>query len=298
MRFLTFTAAAVLTWNGAQGFVAPSIQSRPTFTSIPHSTQLSPATPSTLSSFTSSSLKSIQSDEFEGGGFLEKINVPYLAFYAAFLTFAFTLAPGEVNSASDTALINELLSNPLHPDTNHLWFTIWNYFAVVPLSLAALLLPGAKKSSALGLPPSPFIAGAGALGFFSLGPLMITRKAATDVSKSEDCGFFTRNVFESKPFAVILTLLAFSVPFTSGLASDFIAGEDFSCLVNGFVDLASSSRFVTVATSDLIVMSAISASLIPEDRERRGMDPTLPIYALLPGIGPCIHIFLRDELPE
>lgn len=150
-----------------------------------------PARPST-SSFTS--LYSSKNDDTADNSITNNINIPYALLYVTFLTFAFNFAPGTLNSDADTALLTELISNPLHPAVNHLWLTIWDAFAIVPIALAALLLPGAKKSSPF-LPPGPFIAGSAALGFFALGPLMITRKPSTSVTK-EECGFITKNVFE------------------------------------------------------------------------------------------------------
>ena len=137
------------------------------------------------------------------------------------MVFAFAFAPGELNSTADTALINELISNPLTPDTNDLWFTVWNCFTIVPLALAALVLPGSKGP----LPATPFVAGSAFLGYFALGPLMATREPSSGAVSKGDCGFFTRNMFESKIFAALLTAVAISIPITTHIIGDVTSGQ-------------------------------------------------------------------------
>ncbi|GMH47032.1 hypothetical protein TrRE_jg154 [Triparma retinervis] len=157
------------------------------------------------------------------------------ALWVGLISFSFFLAPGELNSPADTALINDLLSNPLSPSCNHLWFMVWNFFAVAPLTLAALLLPGSRSSK---LPAAPFVLGSAALGYFALGPYMITRNPSRGAVSKSELGFVTRNVFESKIFAALTTLLALSVPVTSGVIPDIVSGNGAD-LVSGFVDLLS-----------------------------------------------------------
>ena len=225
------------------------------------------------------------------------ISIPYAGLWIGLISFAFFLSPGELNSPADTALINELLSNPTSPSCNHIWFMIWNFFAVAPLSLAALLLPGSKFSK---LPATPFVLGSAALGYFALGPYMITRNPSEGPVSKSDLGFVTKNVFESKVFAVLVTFLAASIPLTSGVIPDIMNGNGAE-LVSGFIDLFMSSKFVSVATADIALLTILAALLIPEDMERRGMEPS-PIAGLatllLPVLGPCLYFVLRDELDE
>jgi hypothetical protein len=107
-------------------------------------------------------------------------------------------------------------------------------------------------------------------------------------------------VFESKIFAALTTLLALSVPVTSGVIPDIVSGNGAD-LVSGFVDLLSSSKFVSVATADIAILTLLAALLIPEDMERRGMEPSPAAgfaTLLLPVVGPCLYFLLRDELEE
>ena len=84
------------------------------------------------------------------------LNIPYAAAYAALIAFAFGLAPGQLGSDADSQLISTILSNPIDGGgVNHLWFALWNYFAVAPITLACLLLPGAASNSKL--PATPFL---------------------------------------------------------------------------------------------------------------------------------------------
>jgi hypothetical protein len=67
---------------------------------------------------------------------------------------------------------------------------VWNFFAVAPLTLAALLLPGSRSSK---LPAAPFVLGSAALGYFALGPYMITRNPSRGAVSKSELGFVTRN---------------------------------------------------------------------------------------------------------
>ena len=61
-----------------------------------------------------------------------------------------------------------------------------------------------------------------------------------------------------------------------------------------------SSRFVSVATADITILSVIAAALVPEDMRRREMEPNPAYQALtaVPAIGPCLYLLLRDPLQE
>ena len=135
----------------------------------------------------------------------------------------------------------------------------------------------------------------------SCSPLMITRNPTTgQVVEKDEQGFFTRNLFENKIFAAFVVALAASIPFSSGLFNDFLAG-DGGATVQGFLDLLSSSRFVAVASADLFILTVVAAILIPEDMERRGMEPSKLIAfstLLLPVLGPTIYLLARPSLDE
>ena len=141
---------------------------------------------------------------------------------------------------------------------------------------------------------------AAALGYFALGPYMITRTPTSGKVSSSDLGFFTRNVFESKIFAALATLLAASIPITSGVIPDVLSGNGGE-LISDFTDIFMSSKFVSVATVDISILTVLVALLIPEDMERRGTEPS-PLTGLatllLPVVGPCIYLLTRESLEE
>jgi len=218
------------------------------------------------------------------------------AVWAALIVWAFLVAPGELNSAADNEMITLLTTQPTpRPEgMNELWFGVWNSFAVVPLAIAALEAPVGRGQR---LPAAPFLWGSAALGYFALGPYFAARTEREEPVLREDLGFASRNVFESKIFAVLLSALALSIPFSSG-----IIGCDFGSVISGYVDLASSSRFVAVASTDIVIMSALAAVLVSEDAGRRGWGDRAPALlaatALLPVIGPCLYLVARPSLEE
>lgn len=217
------------------------------------------------------------------------ISIPYSALYVSLLLFAFVVAPGEPNSAADQALLSELISNPSHPDVNQIWFTIWNFFAVVPLVLSAMVLPGPPTATAEGgfHKASPFLLGSAFLGFFALGPFMITRPPASPTPSTP--GFFTRNVFENKIFSAALLLL-------SGVVTTQLPLSTFSSSLDSFASLLTTSRFVSVACFDLAILTSLCSILIPEDAARRNTPTPTPL-PFIPLFGPILWLLTRPPLP-
>ena len=181
------------------------------------------------------------------------------AVFAGLVAWSFGFAPGDLGNPADTQLIELLVTQPVpRPESvNELWFAIWNSFAVVPLAIAALTLPAASRGQRL--PAAPFLVGSAAFGYFALGPYFSARSARTEapLAPDEDFGFFTKNVFETRAFGVALAALAASIPVSSDLFA-----ADPSTLFSGFLDLASSSRFVAVASADIGIMSVLAALLL------------------------------------
>lgn len=218
------------------------------------------------------------------------------AVWASLVVWAFAFAPGEMGSAADNAMITTLITQPTpRPEgLNELWFAVWNCFAVVPALLGALEAPVGRGQR---LPAAPFLLGSAAFGFFALGPYFATRTQRTEPVDPEDLGFASKNIFENKIFGAALSLLALSIPFSSDLI-----GCDISSALSGYVDLASQSRFVAVASIDIIIMSTLAAVLVAEDAARRGWeDISLPLgigSLLLPVIGPSVYLVARPSLEE
>jgi len=229
-------------------------------------------------------------------GPLDAKNYAAAAVWAVLVGWAFLLAPGELGAAADNDMIQRLVSQPVpRPEgLNELWFGIWNCFAVVPTVIAALEAPVGRGQR---LPATPFLWGSVAFGFFALGPYFATRTVRAEPAEPDDMGFASRNIFENKAFAAVLAVLAVSIPFTSDLI-----GCDLPAVLSGFIDLATSSRFVAVASADIAIMSVLTAVLVSEDARRRGWeDKSLPLLAatiLLPVVGPSLYLVARPSLEE
>jgi hypothetical protein len=229
-------------------------------------------------------------------GALDAKNALAAGVWVSLITWAFGFAPGVLNAPADNELINLLISEPYpRPEgLNELWFAIWNCFAFVPLFIGALEAPVSKGQR---LPATPFLFGAGAFGFFSLGPYFMTRTVREDAPFKEDLGFFSKNLFENKIFAGILAALVASIPFSSGLF-----GSDLSTVVPGYVEMFQNSRFVAVASADIFIMSLVTSGLVAEDAKRRGLEdkaiPAAVATILLPVLGPALYLVARPSLEE
>ena len=217
------------------------------------------------------------------------------------VAWSFLGAPGELGSAADARLLQTLIDQPApRPESiNELWFAVWNCFAVVPAAIAALALPPAKRGQRL--PAAPFLWGAGAFGFFALGPYFALRSARPGpLDPARDLGWASRNIFERRAgpvnvFGLALAALAVSIPFSSDLM-----GADLGAAARGYADLFASSRFVAVASADIAIMSAVAATLVAEDAGRRGWAGAAPALAaaslVVPVLGPSVYLALRPPL--
>jgi len=63
----------------------------------------------------------------------DPLSYGYAGLWAGLLTFSFVLAPGELSSASDTAMLQSILANPSAPDMNSFYYGIFNEFALIPI---------------------------------------------------------------------------------------------------------------------------------------------------------------------
>ena len=218
------------------------------------------------------------------------------AIWIGLVTWAFGFAPGQVNSVADNEMITTLISQPVPrpEEVNEIWFAVWNCFVVVPAVLAALEAPVGRGQR---LPAAPFLWGSGAFGYFSLGPYFASRTVRSEPVEMEDLGWASSNIFENRIFGVVLSAIAISIPFTSDLFNC-----DLSATFSGFIDLASSSRFVSVASADITLLTLLSAVLVSEDSKRRGWEdksvPLLVASILLPVVTPCLYLAARPSLEE
>lgn len=219
------------------------------------------------------------------------------AAWVALVTWAFLFAPGSLGAESDTQLVTTLATQPYpKPEgINELWFLIWNCFVPVPVTIAALAAPTGKGQR---LPATPFLWGSAALGYFALGPYFATRTGRESIT-NDDLGWATKNIFENRIFGIVLTALTISLPFSSELLAP---GLDYTATLNGYLDLASQSRFVAVASIDIVIMSTVSSFLVGSDSKLRGWeDKSLPLTAgclLFPVIGPALYLATRPSLED
>lgn len=86
--------------------------------------------------------------------------------WLSLLAFTAFIAPGSFGSAIDNEMIAKIIENPLQPDINQLFYFVFNLFVIIPVCLAAVILPQASNE---GAPPTPFLIGSAFLGYFALG---------------------------------------------------------------------------------------------------------------------------------
>jgi len=231
-------------------------------------------------------------------GPLDAKNAGALAIWVSLIIYAYLFAPGEWGATADSEMINMLISQPTpRPESiNELWFVVWNLFAVVPAVIAALTAPTGRGQR---LPAAPFLWGSAAFGYFALGPYYMTRTVRSDPVDPDELGWASRNIFENRLFGALLAALTISIPFSADV---FAPGFDFGAALAGLVDLQSGSRFVAVATADIVIMSIISAVLAGEDCRRRGGEDKANLITvgslLFPVLGPTLYLVARPSLEE
>ena len=226
---------------------------------------------------------------------IDPSNISFAALWVALLAFTFLIAPGELQGSDyDQSIMQSILANPQKPDLNELFVFVFNQFAVLPLALTCVALPQASKK---GPPPAPFLFAASFLGYFLFGPYMFLRGSPKEAADLQDLGWFTANVFENKIFNA--GALALSFYFATQ-----VPWSDFGPTAQGFVDMWKTSKFVSVSSVDLSILTLTTAALIPQDyriRNPEGGSRANLIAAstlLLPVYGALIYCVLRPKIPE
>jgi len=233
------------------------------------------------------------------------VDLPYAVGWVALIFFAAFVAPGTAMGSSDSQMLDTLINDPLNGgDVNRLWFVIWNYFTIVPATLASLMLPNVKKDQ--WLPAGPFAIASAFIGYFGLGPYFALRNStnvSSDNKNGKEFGFITTKVLDNRLLGALLTFLALEIPFTTGLVSAL--QSDAASVLSGFAEILTTSRFVSVATVDLTIMIFLSSILIYEDLIARNggvekpSDKALAALTLVaPGIGAALYLALRPSKVE
>jgi len=193
---------------------------------------------------------------------------------------------------------------------NTLYYAIFNFFAVVPLLLAALAVPQSPPAGgkgAGGIPSLPFLAASIGIGYFAVGPYLAFKPEPIRDSLAEKpadaTSWFAKNVLESKIFAGILLLFTLYLFVGGGVLSEL--QNDPEALLAGFVEQVSSSRFAAVSLADLTLLYLSCVNLTPDDYRLRNADATdadartvAALTAFLPVVGSLLYLLWRPQLPS
>ena len=218
---------------------------------------------------------------------------------------------------------------------NPVFFFVFNSLGLIPAVNAAVLLPGAKDQKPI--PAAPFVASRVEIkshaphaidaklssylhllvgpsmarklistqvassffaGFGGVGPYMILREPRFGPIKRSELGFFPRVVTESKLFGA--GLVAGAVGLYGGLLTQLSGGA-----LSDYIDLAASSKLVSVSSVDFLILSLFAFEPIKEDMSRRGWwgcygENNVGRLAAFcfPVLGPAAYVLLRPALKD
>jgi hypothetical protein len=231
------------------------------------------------------------------------INIVPAVAWIGLVTWLFTGAPGQFGDPHDAALLQRILADPVHPQINELFFTIFNLFAVMPVILAAVALPQAPRR---GLPPTPFLLLSVAVGYFAAGPYFAFRPPlpVQRTDGDNELGWFTRNVLENRVVG-IGTFVSTVFFFYAGNVGGVLQQGGGDSLWQDFVTLLQTSMFANVACLDLTLLHCTITALIPKDYALRNPDADprdalriAAATAFFPFLGSSLYLALRPSLPE
>lgn len=228
------------------------------------------------------------------------VNPIYLIPYVSFLAFGVYATTSETPGASQ-AILDQFLSDPLHPVVNELFATVFNLIGLVGIPLACILMPTAKFQK---WPATPFLLASAAAGYGAIGPYVMTRRPLLDNQQitQNDLGWFTANVLENKVFNWFMVAVAFSSLFTTGVLDAL--STDFTGTVQGYIDLFTNTAICSASSVDFTILCCTMASLIPQDLQQRGVTNRTTATAiavatlLLPMMGATLYCALRPPLPK
>jgi hypothetical protein len=239
-------------------------------------------------------------DESDDSPWYSQVSVPYALMLSVFIGFAAFLAPGEFGSELDNNMIQAYIDNPASPGLNPIFNAEFNLLGAAALVLAGLVVPQAVPNK--GLPPGPFLAASAFAGYGGLGPYMTFRKGPRESVTQEDLGWVTKNILENKVFNLAVLALCLYQYYT--MAGPLM--DDPAAVWNDFLSLVTRSKFASVSSLDLAILSLTGASLIPLDYKYRRPDGADSNQAnviaaatlLLPMLGSAIYCAVRPPLPD
>jgi hypothetical protein len=242
----------------------------------------------------------LSSNSEEKGGMLSSFNPLYGSLWAAFLAFGLFLSPGSIGDPADTAILQAYIENPTAPEgINPIFLIIFNSLGVMPLIIAQLACPQGSKE---GLPATPFLGAALGMGFGAAGLYLTLRDTPVDRKSQAEASWFTRYILENKITSVIaLGLLALGVQPSVSIVDH----QGWATAVSEFVALVEQSKFVSVSSLDLAVLTIAAATLIPRDLQLRTPEAetaevgrTIAILSLFfPIVGAASYCLWRPSLP-
>jgi hypothetical protein len=135
-----------------------------------------------------------------------------------------------------------------------------------------------------------------------IGPYMTFRKGPRESVTQEDLGWVTKNILENKVFNLAVLALCLYQYYT--MAGPLM--DDPAAVWNDFLSLVTRSKFASVSSLDLAILSLTGASLIPLDYKYRRPDGADSNQAnviaaatlLLPMLGSAIYCAVRPPLPD
>mmetsp|Transcript_5651 Transcript_5651/g.8919 ORF Transcript_5651/g.8919 Transcript_5651/m.8919 type:complete len:176 (+) Transcript_5651:1-528(+) len=174
----------------------------------------------------------------------------------------------------------------------------------MPLVMAQLALPQGNKK---GISAAPFLVGSLAAGYGALGIYLGLRAPPVDTKTRAEASWITGRILESDIFNWIVVALCGSTLFSSGILA---SSANLDSVVSEYGQLLSNSKFASVSTLDLSILTVCAATLIPRDYRLRTsnangddvIDDKINLVAastvLFPVIGAALYCALRPSLPE
>ena len=134
------------------------------------------------------------------------------------------------------------------------------------------------------------------------GPYLTFRKGPRQNVTQADLGWVSKNIFENKVFNLAVLALCLYQYYT--MAGPLM--DDPAAVWNDFLSLVTTSKFASVSSLDLAILSLTGASLIPLDykyRRPNGVDSSRGTLIaastlLLPLLGSAIYCAVRPSLPN
>ncbi len=235
-------------------------------------------------------------------------NPLYGGLWIAFLTFGLFLSPGQIGDSFDTQLLQTYIDNPTAPEgINPLFLIIFNGLGVMPLIIAQLACPQGNKAGG-GIPAAPFLAASMAMGFGAAGFYLTFRAAPVETKTQTEASWFTRSILENKLVSLgAIGLLGATVASAMAVAEQHDGGLVLSTVFSDYVTLVSQSKFVSVSSLDLLILTIAAATLIPRDLQLRteedingssllGRNIALATM-LFPILGAALYCLWRPRLP-